>query len=268
MQNPGFRADDELPVRRFAHETENSAGAERFIRLRHDFRTAFRMHQDFCLRMHPARLADHFHGHFIVRRAESLPELHGAVQLVHHVCTEIAVRQEHDFFVRGNGADDFFRIAGCADIDLRLDFGGAVYIRHENRVRIRLFVCGDFRRVRHIRHRTAGIEIGQENGGVRREQFCGFRHETDSAENDDPCLEFFGFDAQFKGIAREIGNVLNIAGDIIVGEYDGIALLAQCRNFFCKCQHGSFPCIVYGFPVIYSLKRKLKAVFYISRLFR
>ena len=66
-------------------------------------------------------------------------------------------------------------------------------------------------------------------------------------------IKVLGIDAL--NIAREIGNVLNIAGDIIVCEYDGIALLAQCCNFFCKCQHGSFPCIVYGFPVIYSLKR-------------
>jgi hypothetical protein len=54
---------------------------------------------------------------------------------------------------------------------------------------------------------------------------------VDAAEGDDVGVGFFGFVGEAEGVADEIGDFLDVAGLVVVGEDDGVALFFEAQDF-------------------------------------
>ncbi len=77
--------------------------------------------------------------------------------------------------------------------------------------------------------------VGHQDRFTRGEDFGGFGHEVDAAEDDDICLGCRGFAGEVERIADEISNVLDFGALIIVGDDDGVALGAQVIDTSDEC---------------------------------
>ena len=127
--------------------------------------------------------------------------------------------------------EDHFRVRACAarpamPPDERLDRGGRVHVRDrhdlaavlfENRPCILKLVD-----VRHVRHRAAGAEVGQDDLlPLAREDVGGLGHEVHAAENNVVGLLLLGGDLREpEAVAGEIGEVDDLVALVVVAEED------------------------------------------------
>ena len=74
---------------------------------------------------------------------------------------------------------------------------------------------------------AAGVHVGQDHDLVGRQDLRRLGHEADAAEGDDVGVGRLRLAAEIEAVADEIGNVLDFGRLVIMGEDDGVALLAQ-----------------------------------------
>ena len=77
--------------------------------------------------------------------------------------------------------------------------------------------------VGHIRHRTAGVQVGQNNNLVlAAENVRAFSHEMNATENDVARIGFGGLEREFEGIATKISEFDDFIALVMVAEYDNV----------------------------------------------
>ena len=77
--------------------------------------------------------------------------------------------------------------------------------------------------VGHISHRTAGVQVGQNNNLVlAAENVRAFSHEMNAAENDVARIGFGGLEREFKRIATKIREFDDFIALVMVAEYDNV----------------------------------------------
>ena len=74
------------------------------------------------------------------------------------------------------------------------------------------------------------MNIRQQNFFIGAEDGCCLRHEKNPAEYDHLSTCLGRLLAQFQGIAHEVGDILNLAQLIVVGENNGISLPLQAQD--------------------------------------
>ena len=99
--------------------------------------------------------------------------------------------------------------------------GGAVYIADGKGAGVFGFQCPQTFGICHIRHFAPGMGRRQDHPLIRRQDFCGFRHETDTAEDDFRRVGFRRPDGEFQRIPLIIRNILNFPQFIVVSKDNG-----------------------------------------------
>src|SRR6266508_199563 len=141
---------------------------------------------------------------------------------------EVQIRQEQDLAVARDCFDYRFRVARrAAVIRLRLDRSRRVDVGdHDCAWIFRLPVPQLVGRDRRC-ERTAGVEVGNEHGLVRREDLRGLGHEVDAAEDDRVGIGRGRLAGQAERVAHEVRDVLYIRHLVVVREDHGTALLRE-----------------------------------------
>ena len=173
-------------------------------------------------------------GEFDVDVAGAFPELHLAAGLFHDPGAEVLVGDEEDGAVLGGGVDDFDSVAAGADaVAEGFDVAGAVDVGDD----VVVFVGVGFEEGFQLGagaalfEGAAGVGVREDDGFGGVDDFGGFSHEVDAAEGDDVGVGFFGFVGEAEGVADEIGDFLDVAGLVVVGEDDGVALFFEAQDF-------------------------------------
>ena len=83
----------------------------------------------------------------------------------------------------------------------------------------------------HVGHRTAGGRVGNEHRLVGIENRCRLGHEVDAAEDDHVGVDLGGAAREFEGIARVVGDVLDLAAGVVVRKDNGLALFLESFDF-------------------------------------
>ena len=141
---------------------------------------------------------------------------------------QVHVRKEQDLAVGRDGFDHCTRVPGrAAVVGLGLHLGGRVHVGDDDGVRVvRLplaqLVGGD-----RGGERAAGVEIGDEDGLVGREDRRGLGHEMDAAEHDRLRIGRRGLPRQPERVADVVGHVLHLGHLVVVREDHGVALARQ-----------------------------------------
>jgi hypothetical protein len=79
----------------------------------------------------------------------------------------------------------------------------------------------------HVGHLAASVRYGNEHGLVGAQDRCRLGHEVDAAKDHDVGLNVGSLPAQLQGVAREVGDGLDLVRLVVVGQDDGIALGLQ-----------------------------------------
>src|SRR5579864_4929127 len=98
------------------------------------------------------------------------------------------------------------------------------------------------------RERATRLEVGDDHDAVRVQDFGGLSHEVHPGEADDVPGRFCRRLCELKRVADEVGDVLNLALLIVVGEKDRVAFLLEALDLAFDiagadgcCDHGSLP---------------------------
>ena len=78
-----------------------------------------------------------------------------------------------------------------------------------------------------VSQRASGIEVGREHRFLRREYLAGLSHEVYSTHHHHLSIRLSSLASQSQGVANKVGNVLNVANGVVVGQDNGIFLLTQ-----------------------------------------
>ena len=151
------------------------------------------------------------------------PQVKGFVwDLVLDVGAEVFVWDENDFFL-GEAFGDVDAVgAGAADVGEGFDVGVGVNVGHDGGLGVFLFEESEVGGCDHVGHGAGGGGVGEDDGFVGVEDFGSFGHEADAAEDDGVGVGLGGFESEVKGVAAEVGDVLDFWPLVIVGENDDV----------------------------------------------
>ena len=171
----------------------------------------------------------------LMNDAYARPEQHVPPCLARKIAAKMLVGAKNDLLVlRQAGKDRFCRRTGDDDVAERLHFGGAVDVGQRDMIGVRLAEGLELVWRAGIFQAASGIEVRKDNDLFRREDFCGVGHEFDTAKWNHVRVGRLCLAREFERIANEIGNVLQFWPLIIMGEDDGVALLAQTIDFLAQ----------------------------------
>src|SRR5262249_41656838 len=101
-----------------------------------------------------------------------------------------------------------------------------------------LLVAGQLPRRAALRQAAAGLQVGQQHALVGVEDLGGLRHEVDAAEDDGRRLHGGGDAGQLQAVAGVVGQFLDFAVLVVVGEDGGVFAVLQARDFRQEVYHG------------------------------
>ncbi len=159
------------------------------------------------------------------------PDVHLAAGDLLDVGPQEHVGEEEDLPVLGDRLHHRHRVGrGAADVRLRLDLGRGVHVGDHDRVRMLRLPRSEPLSVDRRGERAAGLQIGDEDGLLGREDLRGLRHEVDAAEHDGGRVRLRGSSRQLQGIAHEVGGVLDPGHLVVVGQHHGPAARREAPN--------------------------------------
>jgi hypothetical protein len=246
MQHAGLGDDDEGVGWMIATVMDHFLGGTDFVG-EHAHRVgAFRVGDDGSVGILLMDAGDAVAGELDMDVAGALPEVHFTAGLLHDPGAEVLIGDKQDGAVLRGGLDDFDRIAAGADaIAEGFDVGAAVDVGDDVVVFGGVGLEEGFQlgAGAALLEGAAGIGVGQDDDLTGIDDLGGFRHEMDAAEGDDIGVGLFGFVGQAEGVADEISDFLDVAGLVIVGQDEGIALFFEAQDFVlegegCGGDHG------------------------------
>jgi len=186
---------------------------------------------DFCAGVFDFESDDFLFGEILVDYARTLPKQHFPSRFRHDVAAQIAIGGENDRPIARNLSHDIHRVGTGADnIAHRLNFGGAVDIRHHQMIGVGGFESGEGVGGAAIGEGAPGVEIRKQNLFVGVEDFRRFRHEVNPGKNDDIGTRFGGFAGESEGVPDVVGDVLDVGILVVVGQNDRVQVFFQGRD--------------------------------------
>ena len=171
-------------------------------------------------------------GEFHMGVTTALPQGHFSPGLLHDPGPEVLVGHKEKVALRRAGADDFDGVAaGADDVAVGLDLRAAINICDGIEIGIGLLQGPEFWGRAAFLQRATGVRVRQDDDFAGVEDFGGFGHEMDAAEDDHIGLGFGGLLGEAERIADEIGDVLNFGNLIIMGKDERVKLSFQAENF-------------------------------------
>ena len=141
---------------------------------------------------------------------------------------QVLVWGKQDRLVSGQLVDQVHRVAAGADqVALGLHRRRTVDVAHHDMVGMGGAKGGKGIGWAGIGQAAARIQVWQQHGFARVEDFGRFGHEMDAAKDDDIRLGGRGFAGEFQGIANEVGDVLDGWLLVVVGQDHGLALALE-----------------------------------------
>ncbi len=92
----------------------------------------------------------------------------------------------------------------------------------------------------HVGHGAAGMFVRNDDGLAGIQNGRGFGHEMDAAEHDAFRIDLGGLAGEFKGVAVEVSDVLDVGQLVVVGQDDRLAFVLQFTDFIVDV-HGKSP---------------------------
>ena len=123
-----------------------------------------------------------------------------------------------------------------ADVALGLHFGGGVHVADRRGGRVPCLQLAQLGGRHHVGHRAARRRVGDEDGLARVQYRRGLGHEVHAAEHYDVGVSVCGASRKLKGVAGEVGNLLNLGPAVVVRQDYGIALALEPGNLFDRGQ--------------------------------
>ena len=164
----------------------------------------------------------------LVDDAHARPEQHVAAGLAGEIAAEMLVGAEDDLLVhRDLPEDDLGRRAGDDDVGERFHLRRAVDVGQGDMVGMGLAERLELVGRAAVLEAAAGVHVGQDDDLLGRQDLGGLGHEADAAEGDDVGVGRLRLARQIEAVADEVGDVLDLGLLVIMGEDDGVALLAQ-----------------------------------------
>jgi hypothetical protein len=165
----------------------------------------------------------------LVDDADARPQQHLAAGLAGEIAAEMLVRAEDDLLVE---RDLVLRIVSADELVTMMSLsafhrGRAVDVGERDMVRVRGAEGRELLGRAAVLEAAAGIHVGQDDDLVGRQDLRGLRHEADAAEGDHVGVGRLRLAREIEAVADEIGEVLDVGLLVIMGEDDGIALLAE-----------------------------------------
>ena len=121
--------------------------------------------------------------------------------------------------------DDLHRVGGgAAVVGLRLDLGRGVDVHDDQGAGVLGLPGAQLVGVDRVGQRAAGVEVGDQDRLLGREDRGGLGHEVDAAEGDHVGVGRGGLAREAERVADEVGDVLDLGHLVVVGEDDGVAL--------------------------------------------
>ena len=81
-----------------------------------------------------------------------------------------------------------------------------------------------------VGERAAGLHVGHHHDLVGVQDLRGLGHEVHAGEEDDVGVRLLGFLRELERVAEEVGDVLDVALLVVVGEQDRVALALEAAD--------------------------------------
>ena len=157
-----------------------------------------------------------------------LPEHQLPPRLSLHVGPEVAIGGEDDGLIFREQVHDVHGVARRADhVGERLHRGGAVDVAHHLVAGVGVDEGLELVRRAVVGEGAAGLQIGQHHDLVGVHDLRRLRHEVHAGEDDDLGVGLRGFLAQAQAVPHVVGDVLDVALLVVVGQDDGLALVLE-----------------------------------------
>jgi len=213
------------------------------------------MRDDNAARIVPLGPQQILQAEYLVHHAGPRPQDHRPAGYLGEVPPQVLIGNEEDFLVGRNPLDDLARVAAGDDpIAQALHRRRRVDVRHRREppplVAQRLLVRRQLLRRAALGQRAARQQVGKQHALLGVEDLGRFRHEVHTGEHDGRLRDPRGVARQLQAVAREIGDILNLAVDVIVRQQNCVVLLLEpldvihqfervvcqvgCRR--CRCQ--------------------------------
>ena len=177
------------------------------------------------------------HAEDLVNHARPVPQDHVAAGDLLHVAAEVLVRHEQDFVARRHLVPHHvLRVPARHDpIAERLHLRGTVDVGHRlERAAVGaepLLVALQFVRRARVHEAAPGLEVGQQHRLRRVQHLGGFGHEEHAAEHDHRRIDLGGLAGELQAVAGDVGERLDLALLVVVGQDGGPELLLEVENF-------------------------------------
>src|SRR5680860_1483524 len=158
------------------------------------------------------------------------PDVHRVAGLALDVGAQPDVRAEEDLRLGAVLAEDVLdhldRVGGgAAVVGLRLDLGRGVDVHDDDRVgAVARLPVAQLARGDRVGERAAGVEVGDQDRLLRREDRGRLGHEVDAAEGDRRGAGLGGLAREPERIAGVVGDVLHLGHLVVVGEGHAVML--------------------------------------------
>ena len=248
VQHAALGDDDDVFDRRVLAVGDHLLGRADFVSQQPNRLGAFRVGDDEGVGIFRLDPVDGVAGELDVDITVALPQIHLAAGLLHDPGTEVFVRDKKDGPVSGSELDDFHGVAGGADdVAERFDAAGAVDVGDDVVVFLRVRLEEGFELVggAGLFERAAGVGVGQDDDFFGVHDLGGLRHEVDAAEGDDVGIGGLGMIGEAERVAHVVGDVLDVAGLIVVREDDGVPAFFRARI---SCLRSRAACMM-GFEI-------------------
>ncbi len=128
-------------------------------------------------------------------------------------------------------ADDVDRVGrGDAVVGLGLDLGRGVDVHDDDRAGMLGLPGPQLIGVDRVGERAAGVEVGDQDGLLGRENRGGLGHEVDAAEGDHLGVGLSRLAREAERVAAVVGEVLDLRQLVVVGEDDGVPFPRERAN--------------------------------------
>ena len=195
------------------------------------------MGHDNGLRMLGLELHDLRYREFLVHMATAIPKQHAAARHRVDVVAQVIVGAKDDLGVGGEAVDDLLGVArGHHTIGERLHGSRGVDIAHHLIAGMLGLESLQVGGLATVGQRAARGEVGAEHRLVGREQLTRLGHEMHATHHHHLGVGLGSLARQSQRIAHKVGNVLYVAGGVVVGQDDGILLLAQFSNLLLQVE--------------------------------
>ena len=143
------------------------------------------------------------------------------------ILAQVAIRHEQDLVFRRHAADDLLGVAGGDDpVGQGLDGGGAVDVGDGLEAPAvdaqHLLIAGQLVGRAALGQAATGLQVGQQHALVGIEHLGRLGHEVDAAKDDGRGRDLGGGAGQFQAVAGEVGQLLDLAVLVVVGEDGGV----------------------------------------------